>query len=116
MHFCVIFLIVIWQNSVLNLEFKKVINLHSLIYLLINFLLMLVFVLISVGFFTLLERKVLSYIQCRKGPNKVGYLGLLQPFRDGIKLFLKEQVYLINSNHFIYLVCPILSLIQSLFL
>jgi len=107
---------VIWQNSVLNLEFKKVINLHSLIYLLINFLLMLVFVLISVGFFTLLERKVLSYIQCRKGPNKVGYLGLLQPFRDGIKLFLKEQVYLINSNHFIYLVCPILSLIQSLFL
>lgn len=47
-------------------------------------------VLISIPFLTLLERKILGYIQSRKGPNKVSYLGLLQPIRDGFKLILKE--------------------------
>nr|YP_010502900.1 NADH dehydrogenase subunit 1 [Nephotettix malayanus]UXD78677.1 NADH dehydrogenase subunit 1 [Nephotettix malayanus] len=80
----------------------------------LSFLILLIFVMISVGFFTLLERKVLGYIQCRKGPNKVGYLGILQPFSDGMKLFMKEQFFPMNSNYFIYLICPIFSLIQSL--
>jgi len=48
-------------------------------------------VLIRIPFFTLLERKVLRYIQNRKGPNKVRILGLLQPLSDGLKLFLKER-------------------------
>lgn len=47
-------------------------------------------VLIAIPFLTLLERKVLGYIQSRKGPKKVSYLGLLQPVRDGVKLILKE--------------------------
>nr|YP_009136195.1 NADH dehydrogenase subunit 1 [Nephotettix cincticeps]AKC91101.1 NADH dehydrogenase subunit 1 [Nephotettix cincticeps] len=80
----------------------------------LSFLILLIFVMISVGFFTLLERKVLGYIQCRKGPNKVGYLGILQPFSDGMKLFMKEQFFPMNSNYLIYLICPIFSLIQSL--
>ena len=49
-------------------------------------------VLLAVGFFTLLERKLLAAIIIRKGPNKVGYIGLIQPFSDAGKLFTKEIV------------------------
>nr|YP_010016421.1 NADH dehydrogenase subunit 1 [Mukaria splendida]QOI73927.1 NADH dehydrogenase subunit 1 [Mukaria splendida] len=83
---------------------------------LMNFLVLLICVLASVGFFTLLERKVLGYIHFRKGPTKLGYMGLLQPFSDGMKLFLKEQFFPLNSNFFIYMVCPVFSFIQSLFM
>ena len=48
--------------------------------------------LIAVAYFTLAERKIMAGIQRRKGPNVIGYLGLLQPLADGLKLFVKETV------------------------
>lgn len=77
-------------------------------------LILLICVIISVAFLTLLERKVLGYIQFRKGPNKIGFIGIFQPFCDAIKLFSKEQFIPFLSNYFIYYFSPIFSLFLSL--
>nr|UKO33032.1 NADH dehydrogenase subunit 1 [Stenochironomus sp. 3CZ] len=80
----------------------------------ISSIFLIIFVLISVAFFTLLERKVLSYMQFRKGPNKLGYFGILQPFCDAIKLFTKEQIFIISVNKIVFYCSPIFSLFISL--
>nr|YP_010383223.1 NADH dehydrogenase subunit 1 [Cerion watlingense]UEQ12602.1 NADH dehydrogenase subunit 1 [Cerion watlingense] len=65
-------------------------------------LLMCLCVLVAVAFYTLLERKILSYIQNRKGPNMVSLVGILQPIADAIKLFSKELFSLTKSNKLFY--------------
>jgi NADH-quinone oxidoreductase subunit H len=70
--------------------------------------------LISVAYFTIAERKIMGIIQRRKGPNVIGFLGLLQPLADGLKLFVKETIFPSNSNIIIFAIAPMLTFILSL--
>jgi len=85
----------------------------SIISLIIKSLIIIVPVLISVAFFTLLERKIMASIQRRRGPNVVGILGVLQPFADGLKLLIKETIIPSKANKIIFILAPILALFLS---
>jgi len=84
------------------------------IIIIIKVLAIIVPVLIAVAFFTVAERKIMGAIQRRRGPNVVGFMGLLQALADGLKLFVKETTLPSNSNLIVFILAPMLSFILSL--
>ena len=85
-----------------------------IISVLIKSVIVIVSILIAVAYYTLLERQLMGILQRRKGPLVVGYLGLLQPLADGLKLFVKEIIVPSSSNKILFLLAPILFFFLSL--
>nr|UYL27126.1 NADH dehydrogenase subunit 1 [Hyalomma marginatum] len=75
---------------------------------------LLIMILLSIAFFTLMERKFLGYCHIRKGPNKTGIMGIFQPFSDALKLFSKEWNKMFYMNKFIYNISPLLMISMML--
>jgi len=81
---------------------------------LINILIFLIFILLSIAFTTLIERKVMASMQRRRGPNIVGIFGFLQPIADGVKLVFKENIIPKDSDQFVFILAPIFTFFCSL--
>nr|YP_009338900.1 NADH dehydrogenase subunit 1 [Neotoma fuscipes]AOS50498.1 NADH dehydrogenase subunit 1 [Neotoma fuscipes] len=76
----------------------------------LNIMTLLIPILIAMAFLTLVERKILGYMQLRKGPNIVGPYGILQPFADAMKLFIKEPLRPLATSTSLFIIAPTLSL------
>nr|YP_009034270.1 NADH dehydrogenase subunit 1 [Leiolepis reevesii]AHZ61472.1 NADH dehydrogenase subunit 1 [Leiolepis reevesii] len=89
-------------------------NLLQILTHITNLMMIFIPILVAVAFLTLLERKILGYMQLRKGPNIVGPYGLLQPIADGIKLFIKEPIRPSASSPIMFTITPTLALTLAL--
>lgn len=85
-----------------------------LLWVVIKILAIVLPLLLVVAYLTYAERKVIGYIQCRIGPNRVGFRGLLQPFADLIKMLQKEIIVPTKSNKYLFRMAPIFSLVPAL--
>ena len=85
-----------------------------ILFILLKILGIVVPLLISVAYLTLAERKLMASMQRRRGPNVVGFMGLLQPLADGLKLLLKEPVLHSSANTVIFLMAPVVTFLLSL--
>ena len=81
---------------------------------LVEILIVIVPILLSIAFMTIIERKVLGSMQRRVGPNKVGYYGILQPFSDALKLVVKENIIPSHATKSLFFLAPVLSILFSL--
>lgn len=70
--------------------------------------------LVGVAYFTLGERKLIASIQRRRGPNVIGYIGVLQPLADGLKLFAKESIFPSHANTLLFVLAPLWTFFLSL--
>ena len=86
---------------------------YSIIISLLKILSITIPLLLAVAFFTVAERKIMGAIQRRRGPNVIGFIGLLQALADGLKLFVKETTLPSNSNIGVFLLAPVLSFLLS---
>jgi len=81
-----------------------------MVFLVLKIVVIVVPLILAVAYYTYFERKVIGYMQIRRGPNRIGPLGLAQPFADVFKLLLKEIILPENANKFLFLLAPVLSL------
>jgi NADH-quinone oxidoreductase subunit H len=81
-----------------------------MVILILKILAIVVPLILAVAYYTYFERKVIGYMQIRRGPNRIGPLGLAQPFADVFKLLLKEIVLPENANKFLFLLAPVVTL------
>lgn len=95
--------------------FNIPLNLNYIIITIITIIILIIGILLSVALFTLVERKLLAAIQRRKGPNVIGYLGIIQPLSDGLKLFSKETIFPYSSSKIIFIIAPTITFVLSLF-
>jgi hypothetical protein len=100
--------------SLNTIEIETNSNLLEKIYLSILSIIIILCLLLSVAYAILLERKILASIQRRRGPNYVGFLGLLQPIADAIKLILKETIIPSAADKIIFILSPLIALTLSL--
>lgn len=108
-------MILIFNNIIFITKLILILGLISIDNDFFKFLPIILSLILSIAFLTLLERKVLAAMQRRRGPNVIGIYGFLQAFADGVKLILKETIVPSSSNYIIFLLSPILIFSLSLY-
>jgi NADH-quinone oxidoreductase subunit H len=89
-------------------------QLTTLIWIIIKIICIVLPLMIAVAYVTMAERKVISYMQGRIGPNRVGFRGLLQPIADSLKLLFKEVIIPTRANTYLFVIAPMLSIMPAL--